>query len=125
MAGLAIRGAEDESSPLRDVQLISRAQLAPFFTAANIVAAVLMGANLWGKVAPTWLIPWVAGVGAINLAAMQLARIQAVTCVGRSGRRVPTWILVGEVAVRAAVWISLPLAFFQHLDPGLRSSRPR
>ena len=117
-AGLAIRGAEDESSPLRDVQLISRAQLAPFFTAANIVAAVLMGANLWGKVAPTWLIPWVAGVGAINLAAMQLARIQAVTCVGRSGRRVPTWILVGEVAVRAAVWISLPLAFFQHLDPG-------
>ena len=34
-AGLAIRGAEDESSPVRDVQLISRAQLAPFFTAAS------------------------------------------------------------------------------------------
>jgi len=117
-AGLAIRGAEDESSPLRDVQLISRAQLSPFFTAANIVAAVLMGANLWGKVALTWLIPWVAGVGAINLAAMHVARIQSVTCVGRSGRRVPTWLLVGEVAVRAALWISLPFAFFQHLDPG-------
>jgi diguanylate cyclase (GGDEF)-like protein len=117
-AGLAIRGAEDESSPVRDVQLISRAQLAPFFTAANIVAAVLMGANLWGKVAPAWLIPWVAGVGAINFAAMRLARIQAVTCVGRSSRRVPTSILVGEVAVRAVLWISLPLAFFQHLDPG-------
>ncbi len=117
-AGLAIRGAEDESSPLRDVQLISRAQLAPFFTSANIVAAVLMAANLWGKVALTWLIPWVAGVGAINLAAMHVARIQSVTCVGRSSRRVPTWTLVGEVVVRAVLWISLPLAFFQNLDPG-------
>jgi diguanylate cyclase (GGDEF)-like protein len=117
-AGLTIRGAEDESSPLRDVQLISRAQLAPFFAAANIVAALLMAANLWGAVSPTWLIPWVAMVAAINLAAMQLARIQSVTCVGRSGRRVPNWMLVGDVAVRAALWISLPLAFFTHLDPG-------
>jgi diguanylate cyclase (GGDEF)-like protein/PAS domain S-box-containing protein len=117
-AGLAIRGAEDESSPLRDVQLISRAQLAPFFTAANIVASLLMAANLWGKVSPTWLIPWVIMVAAINLAAMQLARIQSVTCVGRSGRRVPAWLLVGEVAARAALWISLPLACFKVLDPG-------
>ena len=30
----------DGASPLRDVQLISRAQLAPFFAAANIVAAM-------------------------------------------------------------------------------------
>ena len=48
-----------ESSPLRDVQLISRAQLAPFFAAANIVAALMMVANLWGDVAPSWLLPWV------------------------------------------------------------------
>ncbi|MFL6847192.1 MAG: hypothetical protein ACJ8EI_02320, partial [Sphingomicrobium sp.] len=118
-AGLVAGGATDsESSPLRDVQLISRAQLAPFFTAANIVAALLMAANLWGKVSPTWLIPWFSGVAATNHAAMHLARIQSVTCVGRSGRRVPNWILVGEVAARAAFWISLPLAFFTHLDPG-------
>ena len=117
-AGLAIRGAEDESSPLRDVQLISRAQLAPFFAAANIVAALLMAANLWGAVSPAWLTPWVASVAAVNLASMQLARTQSVTCVGRSGRRVPTWMLVGDVSVRAGLWISLPLFFFKVLDPG-------
>ena len=48
-AGLAASEAEDESSPLRDVQLISRAQLAPFFAAANIIAAIMMLANLWGS----------------------------------------------------------------------------
>ncbi len=64
------------------------------------------------------LIPWVAGVGAINLGAMQLARHQSITCVGRSGRRVPLWLLVGEVAIRAAAWLSLPLYSFPSLDPG-------
>ncbi|MFL6773150.1 MAG: putative bifunctional diguanylate cyclase/phosphodiesterase [Sphingomicrobium sp.] len=117
-AGLATREAEGESSPLRDVQLISRAHLAPFFAAANIVAAVMMAASLWGAVASELLIPWVAGVGAINLIAMQLARHQSITCVGRSGRRVPLWLLVGEVAIRAAAWLSLPLYSFPSLDPG-------
>ena len=37
------------SSPLKDVQLISRAQLAPFFAAANIVAAVMMIAASVGR----------------------------------------------------------------------------
>jgi diguanylate cyclase (GGDEF)-like protein/PAS domain S-box-containing protein len=117
-AGLTSREAEAESSPLRDVQLISRAQLAPFFAAANIVAAVMMAASLWGAVGSELLIPWVAGVGAINLGAMQLARHQSITCVGRSGRRVPLWLLVGEVAIRAAAWLSLPLYSFPSLDPG-------
>jgi len=48
---------------------------------------------------------------------MQLARIQSVTCVGRSGRRVPMWTMVGEVAARALVWLSLPLYLFPSLDP--------
>src|SRR6476659_6970316 len=116
-AGIAARQGESESSPLRDVQLISRAQLAPFFAAANIVAALMMLANLWGSVSPTWLLPWAAAVGAVNLAAMQLARTQSITCVGRSGRRVPVWLLVGEVALRAIVWLSLPLYLFPTLDP--------
>ena len=118
LAGLAAREGESESSPLRDVQLISRAQLAPFFAAANIVAALMMAANLWASVAPTWLVPWVAAVGAVNLGAMQLARTQSITCVGRSGRRVPMWMMVGEVACRAVVWLSLPLYLFPSLDPG-------
>jgi diguanylate cyclase (GGDEF)-like protein/PAS domain S-box-containing protein len=103
---------------MRDVQLISRAQLAPFFAAANIVASLMMVANLWGIVASQWLIPWVFAVGSVNLAAMQLARHQSITCVGRSGRRVPQWLLVGEVAVRGAIWLSLPLYSFVALDPG-------
>jgi len=56
-AGLTNREAETDSSPLRDVQLISRAQLAPFFATANIVAALMMAANLFGVVASEWLIP--------------------------------------------------------------------
>src|SRR6478672_1959280 len=117
-AGLAAREAESETSPLRDVQLISRAQLAPFFAAANIVASLIMIANLWQVIASTWLLPWAGAVAAVNLAAMQLARTQSITCVGRSGRRVPTWLLVGDIAVRAFTFLSLPLYLFPTLDPG-------
>jgi hypothetical protein len=117
-AGLAARGAESESSPLRDVQLISRAQLAPFFAAANIVAALMMIANLWDVIPSTWLLPWAGAVGAVNLGAMQLARTQSITCVGRSGHRVPAWLLVGEVIVRALTFLSVPLYVFPTLDPG-------
>jgi diguanylate cyclase (GGDEF)-like protein/PAS domain S-box-containing protein len=117
-AGLAARESEAESSPLRDVQLISRAQLAPFFAAANIVAALMMAANLWGRTPSEYILPWILGVAGINLGAMQLARHQSIACVGRSGRKVPLWTLVTEVAVRAAAWLSLPLYVFPALDPG-------
>ena len=117
-AGLGLREPEGESSPLRDVQLISRAQLAPFFAAANIIAAVMMVASLWGAKDATWLLPWAAAVAVLNLAAMHLARTQSITCVGRSGRRVPNWLMVGEVAVRAGVWLSLPLYLFPGMEPG-------
>jgi len=116
-AGLAARESESESSPLRDVQLISRAHLAPFFAAANIVASLIMAANLWAAVHSTWLLPWVGAVAAVNLGAMQLARIQSISCVGRSGRRVPMSLMMGEVACRAVVWLSLPLYLFPSLDP--------
>ena len=117
-AGLVANDGESETSPLRDVQLISRAHLAPFFAAANVVAALMMAANLWASIGPTWLLPWVGAVGAVNFGAMQLARTQSVTCVGRSGRRVPMWMMVGEVLVRAIVWLSVPLYLFPSLDPG-------
>jgi diguanylate cyclase (GGDEF)-like protein/PAS domain S-box-containing protein len=117
-AGLAAREAEGESSPLRDVQLISRAQLAPFFAAANIIASLMMVAVLWESAAPGWLLPWAAAVAVLNIGAMQLARHQSITCVGRSGRRIPTSFMVGEVAIRAAVWLSVPLYLFPSLGPG-------
>jgi diguanylate cyclase (GGDEF)-like protein/PAS domain S-box-containing protein len=118
-AGLAAREADPaESSPLRDVQLLSRAQLAPFFAAANVVASLIMLANLWGVVAPAWLLPWAGAVALVNLGAMQLARTQSISCVGRSGHRVPSWQLVGEVAVRALTFLGLPLYLFPTLDPG-------
>src|SRR3954451_18416272 len=100
-AGLAAREAEGESSPLRDVQLISRAQLAPFFAAANIIDAVMMIPNLWGEPA-TWVLPWLIAIAVVNLAAMQFAKLQSIKCVGRSGSRVPMWTMVAEVSVRAA-----------------------
>jgi diguanylate cyclase (GGDEF)-like protein len=117
-AGLAASQADEESSPLRDVQLISRAQLAPFFAAANVVAALMMSANLLASVSPALLLPWVGAVALVNFLAMQLARTQSISCVGRSGRRVPKVLMVGEVLVRAAVWLSIPLYSFPGLDPG-------
>jgi len=117
-AGLAAREADSETSPLRDVQLISRAQLAPFFAAANVVAVLIMLANLWGVVSPTWLLPWAGAVAVLNLGAMHIARTQSISCVGRSGHRVPAWQLVGEVALRALTFLGLPLYLFPALDPG-------
>ncbi|HEU5286214.1 MAG TPA: EAL domain-containing protein [Sphingomicrobium sp.] len=116
--GLTSREGDGESSPLKDVQLISRAQLAPFFAAANVVAALMMSAILWGEVDVTWLLPWCGTVAIANLAAMQLARTHAITHVGRSGRQVPQWLMVGDVAGRALLWLSLPLAMFPSLQPG-------
>ena len=115
---MAAQQPESESSPLRDVQLMSRAQLAPFFAAANIIAALIMCASLWGQPKSVWLLGWVAAVAGVNLVAMQIARTQSITCVGRSGRRVPPWLLIGEAVVRALTFLSLPLYLFPSLQPG-------
>ncbi len=116
--GVTSRDEDAEGSPLRDVQLISRAHLAPFFAAANVVAAMMIVAALWGDVAPALLLPWAAAVAVLNVGAMKLARTQAITHVGRSGRKVRDSVLIGEVLVRAAAWLSLPLLVFASLDPG-------
>jgi len=113
----AATDADDSSSPLKDVQLISRGQLAPFFAAANIMAALLFTAALVGSASTQLLLPWTALVGALNFAAMRWAQDQAVTCVGRSGRAVPKWLMIGDVAIRAVVWLSLPLYLFPSLAP--------
>src|SRR5207253_139802 len=47
----------------------------------------------------------------------QLARTQSITHVGRSGRKVPEWQMVGEVVGRAFLWLSLPIYLFPSLDP--------
>ncbi|QIK78763.1 EAL domain-containing protein [Sphingomonas piscis] len=108
--------SKDDASPLRDVQLISRAQLAPFFAAANIVASAMLAAALWDKAPVAWIGGWLAAVGGLNLLAMQIARTQAVTHVGRSGRKLPQWQLIGEVLLRAVVWLSLPIYLFTSVD---------
>src|SRR3569833_2257870 len=96
---------------------MSRALLATFFAAANIIAALLMAEVLWTCTTNMLVLPWAAAVVGLNLAAMQLARTQAITCVGRSGRRVPQWLMVGEVVGRGVVWLSLPLYLFTSLQP--------
>ncbi len=103
---------------MKDVQLLSRAQLAPFFAAANVVAAAMMVIALSGAVELSWLLPWAGAVAVLNITAMQFARTQAITHVGRSGRQVPQWAMVGDVALRAVLWLSLPLYSFTSLDPG-------
>ncbi|RST30002.1 GGDEF and EAL domain-containing protein [Sphingomonas ginkgonis] len=112
------QGVEDGASPFRDAQLIARGQLAPFFAAANMVAALLAVGGLWGSVKPGYLLGWMAAVGGLNFLLMHWARNQAVTCVGRSGRPVPQWMMLADVLARAFVWMSLPLWQFANLDPG-------
>ncbi|MFC7535976.1 putative bifunctional diguanylate cyclase/phosphodiesterase [Sphingomonas sp. GCM10030256] len=111
------KDSEVGGSPLRDVQLLSRGQLAPFFAAANIVAALLFVVALWGQAPTKLLLPWAGAVVLLNLLAMQWARNQAVTCVGRSGRPVPQPLLIGDVLVRAAAWLTLPIYLFPSLGP--------
>jgi diguanylate cyclase (GGDEF)-like protein len=106
------------SSPLKDVQLIARGQLAPFFALANIVAAFLFAAALWGATALPWLLGWAGAVTLVNVLAMRWSESQAVTCVGRSGKLVPPALMIGDVAIRAAVWLSLPLYLFPGLGTG-------
>ena len=108
-------GTDDSSSPLRDVQLMARGHFAPFFAAANVVAAILCGFSMWDFAPSLWIVGWAGAVGLANFGAMQLARTQSITHVGRSGRRVPSALLIGDVVARAAIFLSLPLYLF----PGL------
>jgi diguanylate cyclase (GGDEF)-like protein len=112
----AAKDVERTASPLRDVQLISRGQLAPFVAVTNVVAALLFCVALWGSASTELLVPWTVLVGAINYLAMRWSQHQAVTCVGRSGKAVPPPLLIGDVLVRAAVWLSLPLYLFPSLS---------
>ncbi len=116
--GLASDQADSSSTPLKDVQMISRAHLAPFFAAANVVAALMLVAGLWAEVGPRLLLPWAAVVAGVNLFAMQMARTQAITHVGRSGRSLPESMMVGEAVGRAIVWLSLPIYLFPSLAAG-------
>jgi diguanylate cyclase (GGDEF)-like protein len=105
------------ASPLKDIQLLSRGQLAPFFALANLAAALLFTLALWGSPISKLLLPWSLVVGAANIVAMRWTQSQAVTCVGRSGKAVPPWQLGGDVLLRAALWLSLPLYIFSGLEP--------
>jgi diguanylate cyclase (GGDEF)-like protein/PAS domain S-box-containing protein len=116
--GLASEQVDTASTPLKDAQLISRAQLAPFFAAANVAAAAMLFAALWRDVSAMLLLPWAATVGLVNFAAMKVARTQSITHVGRSGRKVPDWLLIGEIVGRGLLWLSLPLYAFGSLQPG-------
>jgi hypothetical protein len=114
--GLTNQKSDDSSSPLRDVQLISRGHLAPFFALANVAAMLCALVALWGKAPVGYLAGWAVAVAGANLFATQMARNHAITNVGRSGRKVPQWLLVGDVAVRGALWLALPVFLFPTLD---------
>lgn len=108
---------DDAPSPLKDAQLIARGQLAPFFAAANVVASLLFCASLWGSIPSTHLLAWAAAIAGVNFLCMQWSRNQAITCVGRSGKPVSELLMVGDVLVRALLWLSLPLLSFGQLAP--------
>jgi diguanylate cyclase (GGDEF)-like protein len=113
--------SDAENSPLRDAQLLARAQLAPFFAAANVVAAAILVACLSPEVSIVWLGGWAGAVTLVNLLAMQMARTQSITHIGRSGSRLPDWVLVADIAIRAILWLSLPLYLFPSLSPNAQA----
>src|SRR6478752_1311750 len=115
--GVTSRESDEGSSPLRDVQLIARGQLAPFFAAANSVAAILMAMILISHVPSVYLGSWTLAVVGLNVGMMQLSRTQAVTHVGRSGRKVPQFLMLGDVVLRAVTWLTLPILSFSSLGP--------
>ena len=116
--GVASAVHDDQAStPLRDVQLISRAQLAPFFAAANIIAAVLFAGAMHSSVSLPLMAGWILAVVGINGFMTMLARRQAITHIGRSGKRIPHWMMLSDVAARAAIWLALPMMVFAGLEP--------
>ena len=115
--GLTTQEAADEGdSQLRDIQLMSRGQLAAFFAIANMVAALAVGVALVRSVPALTLIGWVTAVCGANFAAMRWSRTQAITHVGRSGRMVPRVVMIGELMLRAALFLSLPLYLFKDMS---------
>ncbi|MBB3765018.1 putative bifunctional diguanylate cyclase/phosphodiesterase [Sphingomicrobium lutaoense] len=115
--GVSTFADDRSSSPLRDVQLIARAQFAPLFSIANIVAALLVAAALHSALDMAQVMGWILLVASANVLSMMWARKQAVTHIGRSGRKVPMAVLVGDVVLRGLAWLSLPLFSFASLAP--------
>ena len=115
--GVTSQAEDAGASPLRDIQLISRGLLAPYFAGAVALGTLLTALALWDKTPIPLLAGWLAGGMGLNFVAMQVARTQAVTHVGRSGRKVPAMILVGDIIGRGLLYLSLPLYAFPLLDP--------
>ena len=114
--GLTNQISDDSGSPLRDIQLISRGQLALFFAIANVVSMLCAVVALWSAAPVAYLLGWAGAVIGANILATQAARNQAITNVGRSGRKVPQLLMTGEIAARGALWLSLPLYLFAGLE---------
>ena len=108
-------GGQVENSPLRDAQLLARAELAPFFAAANIAAAAIIITCLWNEVSIVWTAGWGGAVALVNLVTMQMARNQAITHVGRSGQRLRDWLVAGFVISFVAGLATGPFAI-QHFN---------
>ena len=112
--GLASEQDDTASTPLKDVQLISRAQLAPFFAAANIVASVMMIAALWDEAGAVLLLPWLATVAGrpatVEQAHTRLKIYEVVEFIGR-------WSMI-DVFVVAILSALVQLGFVASIHPG-------
>ncbi|WP_265530708.1 putative bifunctional diguanylate cyclase/phosphodiesterase [Sphingomicrobium marinum] len=113
--GVSTGNDDRSSSPLRDVQMIARSKFAPFFAAANVVGALLVAASLNHAIDTAALIGWMMVIFGVNGVTLMMARKQAITHIGRSGKRLPQWLMVGDVTLRAAIWLSLPVLVFPTL----------
>ncbi|HZF42804.1 MAG TPA: EAL domain-containing protein [Sphingomonadaceae bacterium] len=114
-AGGSLRLADGPE--VRNAQLLSRGQFAPYFAAANVVGALGVGYALIDAT-PLWLVAgWGLLVVAVNVLLMRNAESQAVLGLSRMRRKADDTGLIVNVVGRGALWCSLPLYAFPGQSP--------
>ena len=94
---------------VRNAQILSRGEFAPYFAVANIVGAVAVGYALVANT-PAWMVgAWALLVALVNVVLMRGAAEQAVTGLSRMRRRSDDTGLIAGVVARGLLWCSLPL----------------
>lgn len=122
-AGAEARVEVDDGLRLRDgpevrnAQLLSRGEFAPYFAAANVVGAIATGYAMVATT-PLWMVAvWGVLVLALNFVLMRNAESQAVLGLSRLRRKADDKGVIINVVLRGLLWCSLPVYTFADQPP--------
>jgi len=117
------RAADDEADRpndqpgVRNAQLLLRGELAPFFAAANILGALVVGHVLLATTPLLWVALWGTALVALNTLSMRRAQNQAILGLSRLRRKSDDSTLIVSIVLRASLWSSLPLYALAEQSP--------